>query len=98
MSALRAVRIGDRAEHGSLSEGRDGAGYESTGRDVAGNGKEDYVVAGGGNSRISDRHMRRWRERYEQEGYNGLMDRRRGQPSRRRVPLAVVEKVLALYR
>src|SRR6202166_854586 len=51
MSALRAVRIGDHAEHGSLSEGRDGAGYESTGRDVAGNGKEDYVVAGGGDSR-----------------------------------------------
>src|SRR6202166_5384934 len=51
MSALRAVRIGDHAEHGSLSEGRDGAGYESTVRDVAGNGKEDYVVAGGGNSR-----------------------------------------------
>jgi transposase len=47
---------------------------------------------------ISDRHMRRWRERYEQEGYNGLLDRRRGQPSRRRVPLATVEKVLALYR
>src|ERR1700687_870344 len=47
---------------------------------------------------ISDRHMRRWRERYEQEGYNGLMDRRRGQPSRRRVPLAVVEKLLGLYR
>src|SRR5450631_292387 len=47
---------------------------------------------------ISDRHMRRWRERYEQEGYNGLMDRRRGKPSRRRVPLAVVEKVLGLYR
>ena len=47
---------------------------------------------------ISDRHMRRWRERYEREGYNGLMDRRRGQPSHRRVPLATVEKVLALYR
>src|SRR6266567_1069687 len=47
---------------------------------------------------ISDRHMRRWRERYEREGYNGLMDRRRGKPSRRRVPLGVVEKVLALYR
>src|ERR1700726_951739 len=47
---------------------------------------------------ISDRHMRRWRERYEQEGYNGLMDRRRGKPSHRRVPLATVEKVLALYR
>ena len=47
---------------------------------------------------ISDRHMRRWRERYEEEGYNGLLDRRRGQPSRRRVALATVEKVLALYR
>jgi transposase len=40
---------------------------------------------------ISDRHMRRWRERDEQEGYNGLMDRRR-------VALATVEQVLALYR
>jgi transposase len=47
---------------------------------------------------ISDRHMRRWRERYEQEGYNGLLERRRGKPSRRRVALALVEKVLALYR
>jgi transposase len=47
---------------------------------------------------ISDRHMRRWRERYVEEGYNGLMDRRRGKPSRRRVPLATVEKVFALYR
>src|SRR5437588_15131 len=47
---------------------------------------------------ISDRHMRRWRERYVEEGYNGLFDRRRGQPSRRRVPVATVEKVFALYR
>src|ERR1035438_7469168 len=29
---------------------------------------------------ISDRHMRRIRERYEEEGYNGLLDRRRGPP------------------
>src|ERR1700687_3503627 len=50
MSALRAVRIGDHAEHGDLSEGRDGAGNESTGRDVAGDGEEDHVVAGGGDS------------------------------------------------
>ncbi len=47
---------------------------------------------------ISDRHMRRWRERYEVEGYKGLFDRRRGKPSTRRVPMATVEKVLALYR
>jgi transposase len=47
---------------------------------------------------LSDRHMRRIRERYVEEGYNGLLDRRRGKPSRRRVPVATVEKVFALYR
>src|SRR5216684_1434242 len=47
---------------------------------------------------ISDRHMRRWRERYEAFGYDGLFDRRRGTPSPKRVPLAQVEQVLGLYR
>src|ERR1035438_1413578 len=47
---------------------------------------------------ISDRHMRRWRERYEEFGYDGLFDRRRGKPSPQRVPLAMVEQVLGLYR
>src|SRR5580692_10656068 len=47
---------------------------------------------------ISDRHMRRWRERYEEFGFRGLFDRRRGRPSPKRVPTAVVEQVLALYR
>jgi len=47
---------------------------------------------------ISDRQMRRWRWRYEQHGYDGLYDRRRGKPSPRRVPLATVEQVLGLYR
>src|ERR1700732_981894 len=47
---------------------------------------------------ISDRHMRRWRERYEEFGYDGLFDRRRGRPSSKRVPLAQVEQVLGLYR
>ena len=47
---------------------------------------------------ISDRHRRRWRERYQEFGYDGLFDRRRGKPSHRRVPLATVEKLLALYR
>ncbi len=47
---------------------------------------------------ISDRHMRRWRERYEEFGYDGLFDRRRGKPSPKRVALAVVERVLGLYR
>jgi len=47
---------------------------------------------------ISDRSMRRWRERYEQFGFDGLLDRRRCRPSEKRVPLAVVEQVLGLYR
>jgi transposase len=47
---------------------------------------------------ISDRHMRRWRERYEEGGFRGLFDRRRGKPSPKRVPVAVVERVLQLYR
>ena len=47
---------------------------------------------------ISCRSMRRWKWRYERHGYDGLLDRRRGTPSPRRVPLATVEKVLELYR
>src|ERR1700719_1232063 len=39
---------------------------------------------------ISDRHRRRWRERYQEFGYDGLFDRRRGKPSPKRVPLALV--------
>ena len=47
---------------------------------------------------VSDRTMRRWRERLEEHGYSGLADRRKGKPSGRRVPLAMVETVLRLYR
>jgi transposase len=46
---------------------------------------------------VTDRTMRRWRERLEAEGYSGLVDRRKGKPSDRRVPLAKVEEVLRLY-
>jgi transposase len=47
---------------------------------------------------ISDRQMRRWRERYEEFGFRGLFDRRRGKPSPKRVPVAMLERVLELYR
>jgi len=47
---------------------------------------------------ISDRSMRRWRERYEEFGFRGLFDRRQGKPSPKRVAMATVEKVLELYR
>ena len=47
---------------------------------------------------FSDRHLRRIRERYQEFGYESMFDKRRGQPSPKRVPFATVEKVLALYR
>jgi transposase len=43
---------------------------------------------------ISDRQMRRWRERYEEFGFRGLFDRRRGKPLPKKVPLTVMERVL----
>jgi transposase len=38
---------------------------------------------------VTDRTMRRWRERLEEHGYDGLADRRKGRPSPKRVPLKV---------
>ena len=47
---------------------------------------------------VSDRTMRRWRERLDEYGYVGLADRRKGKPSPQRIPLATMEEVLRLYR
>ena len=47
---------------------------------------------------ISDRQLRRWQRRYEEHGYTGLIDRRRGRISERQVPLTTVEEVLRLYK
>jgi hypothetical protein len=47
---------------------------------------------------ITDRQMRRWHYRYKEFGYDGLRDRRLGNPSRKRVPLALVEQDFTLYR
>ncbi len=46
---------------------------------------------------VSDRTMRRWRERLEKHGYDGLTDRRKGKRSQRRVPVKTCEEVLRLY-
>ena len=47
---------------------------------------------------ISDRQMRRWYRRYQEFGYDGLFDRRRGRPSPKRVAVETVERMLGLYR
>jgi transposase len=47
---------------------------------------------------LSTRQLRRLYYRYRIHGYDGLVDHRKGQPSRRRVPLALLEEVFRLYR
>ena len=47
---------------------------------------------------VTDRTMRRWRQRYDEHGYDGLYDRRKGRPSPQRIPVKTLEKVLGLYR
>ena len=47
---------------------------------------------------VTDRTMRRWRERYQEHGYSGLWDYRKQQPSPKRVPVEQLEEVLQLYR
>ena len=47
---------------------------------------------------VSERTFRRWTRRFEEEAEAGLVDRRLGKPSPRRVPAAEVERVAELYR
>ena len=47
---------------------------------------------------MSERTFRRWRDRYEGEGVAGLLDRRLGKASAKRVPIDQVHDVLTLYR
>ena len=47
---------------------------------------------------MSCRHLRRIKEKYEEVGFNGLHDARVGKKSPKRMPVAVIEEVLRLYR
>ena len=46
---------------------------------------------------VSERTLRRWRDRYEEDGADGLVDRRVGQPSPKRAPADELERMRALY-
>ena len=46
---------------------------------------------------MSERTFRRWRDRYEGEGVEGLYDRRLGRISARRAPADEVARVLSLF-
>jgi transposase len=47
---------------------------------------------------VSERTFRRWRDRYDEAGEAGLLDRRLGKTSGRRVPVDRAEEVEALHR
>jgi transposase len=47
---------------------------------------------------VSDRTMRRWRDRLDKHGYVGLADRRKGKPSPQRIAVATMQEMLRLYR
>src|SRR6266540_3483388 len=46
---------------------------------------------------MSERQFRRYRDRYEEDGLEGLVDRRLGKPSPQRVPAADARLMLELY-
>lgn len=60
-------------------------------------GKINWIQAAGVLG-ISCRQMRRWKQRYEKHGYDGLYDRRKKCPSPKRVSMQIAEKILHLYR
>ena len=47
---------------------------------------------------MSERQFRRYRDRYEEDGLDGLRDGRLGKPSAKRVPSQEKDRMLALYR
>ena len=47
---------------------------------------------------VSPRTMRRWKWQYDQHGFRGIRDKRKGKPSWRKVPMEEVNRVLMLYR
>jgi transposase len=46
---------------------------------------------------VSERTLRRWRDRLQEEGAEGLRDRRIGKPSSRRAAVAEIVRMLGLY-
>lgn len=46
---------------------------------------------------VSERTFRRWRGRYDEDGADGLIDRRVGRPSSKRAPAAELRRMHALY-
>ena len=65
--------------------------YGRTRRGVLGQAEAAEILG------VSERTFRRWRDRFEADGAEGLYDRRLGRLSARRAPLDEVARVLALF-
>jgi transposase len=85
-------------ERAADSGRRDGADDEGTGSDIEGGCRELKWWEAAEIMGVTDRTMRRWRERLNEHGYSGLWDYRKRKPSPKRVPMQTVEQVLQLYR
>ena len=48
--------------------------------------------------KVDDRTIRRWKQTVEQNGYEGLLDRRTQRPSSRKAPQTICSQTLKLYR
>ncbi|WP_352807493.1 ISNCY family transposase [Mesorhizobium sp. M0340] len=62
------------------------------------NGGDLSMMEAGESLGMSERQFRRYRDRYEEAGEDGLRDRRLGKISTRRVPAEAIEEMLELYR
>ena len=62
------------------------------------NGGDLSMLEAGALLGMSERQFRRYRDRYEEAGEAGLLDRRLGKISTRRVPAEALEEMLELYR
>src|SRR5436309_3856191 len=83
-SDLSALRAARVADHGKH-------GWLLEGRDGVGDESAGSDFTGDGETD----HLR---EGYQEFGYDGLFDKRRGKASPRRVPMALAEQVLQIYR
>jgi hypothetical protein len=72
------------SDAGGGSDGSDGRG------DPAVSERRAELRGGGGGSGVSQRHFRRLRDRYELEGVQGIIDRRRSRASGRRAPARIL--------
>jgi hypothetical protein len=99
LSALKKRRGIVKVEHlTAVPRGGNRADDETTRRAVEGHGEQDHLVGSGRNHRRDGSNHEAVAEAAGTHGYSGLLDRRKGRPSDRQVPLAKVEKVPPLYR